>query len=158
MRLQPGYLKFLKKWLHTFKTTSNAIVPVPLIWRDSVSGIFSVSMFQEGISKSWIDVICVLMQVAIMENLLMDRARGINIMVCPLAPMLKYIFIKAAQVRTTPRGLISISNCESPHISSGIAHLVSQWNFDTNIKIIRDTYWSMESCQPVLRLHLYLLL
>ena len=100
MRLQPGYHKISKKLLYTFKTTSNATVPVPHVWQDSVSEILSVSKFQKGISKDRIDMNHVLMPVAILGNLLMDTARAINIMVCRIAPMLKYIFIMAAQART----------------------------------------------------------
>ena len=52
-------------------------------------------------------------------KLLMFSDRVINVMVCPLTPMLENISVREAEVRTTAQGLISISVCESPHIGTG---------------------------------------
>ena len=63
-------------------------------------------------------------------------------MVCPLAPLPDELFITAAEVITTQRWLTIISVLESPHISFGLARLLSRWRVDANDKITSDTYRS----------------
>ena len=95
MRLQLGYREISQKTSpHLQNRIKCRCTCFTYIWLDSVSKIFSVSN-QSRISNGRIDVFDVT------ENwnwkLLMGIAREINVIVCPLAQMLKNISITAAE-------------------------------------------------------------
>ena len=64
-----------------------------------------------------------------------------------LAPLPDHQSITAAEVRTTQHLLVSISDRESPHISSGLGR-VSRWRVGAIDKITSDTYGSVLSPWP----------
>ena len=148
MKLLLGYHAISQKQLYTFKTTSNAIVPVPLIRLNCVSEISSVLNFQKSISKTemmW----TVFWNQSHLEKLQMGTNRMINEMVCHWSQWLKISPLQQQKLELLKNG--SLASLIVNHHRLVLYNCLTNQSvhFDVNGKITSNIHGSTESCEAV---------